>query len=68
MSILTRFDSSYEGLPAARFASAKEYDLFRQTLVEAGYSFKTKVVPPKGDRRAREIVVMLISTRAPDGA
>ena len=68
MSILTRFDSSYEGLPAARFDSAKEYDQFRRLVVEAGYSFKTKVVPPKGNRRSLEIVVMLISTRTPDGA
>ena len=66
-SILTRFDSSYEGLPAARFESAQEYEAFRLQVAGAGYSYKTKVVPAKAKRRPREIVLQLISTRASYG-
>lgn len=61
--LLTMFDSSYEGLPAARFGTAQECAAFQQELAKAGFSYKTKVVPPKGKRRAREMVVMLLSTR-----
>ena len=59
-SILERFDSDYEGLPAARVETSKAYEDICAQLVEGGYSFKTKVVPPKAKRYPRQIIVILV--------
>jgi hypothetical protein len=62
----TVFDSTYEGAPAIRLQSVREHELLSESLSEAGYSFRTKIIPPRGrtHRRPkgwpREIVVMLV--------
>lgn len=68
MGILQKFDSTYEGLPAARFGDIEEYNTFRLLLIRAEYSFKTKIVPPKKNRKPREIIIMLVGNSPPEAA
>lgn len=72
--MMTAFDSTYEGVPAIRISSVKEHELLCESLSEAGYSYRTKIIPPRGrtHRRPkgwpREIVVMLLGAGVSDGA
>lgn len=70
MSILTRFDTVYEGAPAVRVQSLQEHEDLRAALEGEGYSYRTKIVPPRGRThrrpkgRQREIVVILVKEHA----
>lgn len=64
-SIQTIFSSTYEGAPAARLQTLQEHEDLRHALSSAGYSYRTKIIPPRGRThrrpkgRPREIVVIL---------
>lgn len=66
MSILTSFDSQYEGAPAIRLQSLQEHESLRVALESEGHSYRTKIIPPRGRThrrpkgRPREIVVILV--------
>ena len=66
MSILTSFDSEYEGAPAIRLQSLQEHEDLCAALENEGHSYRTKIIPPRGRThrrpkgRPREIVVMLV--------
>lgn len=66
MNILTRFEAVYEGAPAVRLQTLREHEDLRAALESEGYSYRTKIVPPRGrtHRRPkglpREIVVILV--------
>jgi len=66
LSIATRFDGQYEGAPAIRLDTVREYEELRAALEAEGYSYRTKIIPPRGRThrrpkgRPREIVVMLV--------
>jgi predicted GIY-YIG superfamily endonuclease len=52
------FDSTYEGMRAARFKSASEAHNMEVSLKELKHSFKTKIVKHK--RRGNEFIVMIV--------
>ena len=58
LSIDNMFNSTYEGMRAARFKSASEAHNMEASLKELKHSFKTKIVKHK--RRGNEFVVMLV--------
>jgi hypothetical protein len=66
LSILTSFDDQYDGAPAVRLRSLREYEALRVALEREGHSYRTKIVPPRGRThrrpkgRLREIVVILV--------
>lgn len=66
LSILTSFDGEYEGAPAVRLQSLQEHEELRAALEGEGYSYRTKIIPPRGRThrrpkgRPREIVVILV--------
>ena len=66
MSILTNFDSEYEGSPAVRLQTLRQHEDLRIALEGEGHSYRTKIVPPRGRThrrpkgRPREIVVILV--------
>tara|TARA_R110000744_G_scaffold16766_2_gene45950 strand:- start:3524 stop:3733 length:210 start_codon:yes stop_codon:yes gene_type:complete len=64
--MLDKFDGDYKGFPAARFSNVTDYNTFRLLLIRAGYSFKTAIIPAKKNRRAREIIIMLLHTIPPE--
>jgi hypothetical protein len=72
LSILTRFDATYEGSPATRLQSVREHEGIRAALESEGHSYRTKIIPPRGRThrrpkgRPREIVVILVKERTND--
>jgi hypothetical protein len=72
-SIQTIFSSTYEGAPAVRLQTLKEHEDLRLTLERGGYSYRTKIVPPRGRThrrpkgRPREIVVILAQEHGHNG-
>ena len=57
-SIRTRFDSQYEGMPAARLRSSAETVALERTLREHRQSYQTRI--SKTRRSGREFVVLLL--------
>jgi|VirMetMinimDraft_7_1064189.scaffolds.fasta_scaffold01196_18 hypothetical protein len=64
--MLEQFSSTYDGLPAARFSTARECLKLEKQLAQAGHSFKTKIIPAKR-KRPREVIVILLGKGEPDG-
>jgi predicted GIY-YIG superfamily endonuclease len=58
LSLENMFDSTYEGMRAARFKSASEAHNMEVSLKELKHSFKTKIVKHK--RRGNEFIVMIV--------
>jgi hypothetical protein len=58
LSLENLFDSTYEGMRAARFKSASEAHNMETNLKWLNLSFKTKIVKHK--RRGNEFIVMLV--------
>jgi hypothetical protein len=58
LSLENLFDSTYEGMRAARFKSASEAHNMELSLRLAELSFKTKII--KNKRKGNEFVVMLV--------
>jgi hypothetical protein len=62
LSILNRFNSSYDGFQSAVFNNSTEYHNFATALKEAQVSFKTKITKHK--KRGREFVILLVNTQS----
>jgi hypothetical protein len=58
LSLENLFDSTYEGMRAARFKAASEAHNMETNLKWLNLSFKTKIVKHK--RRGNEFIVMLV--------
>tara|TARA_R110000822_G_scaffold139730_2_gene277309 strand:+ start:51 stop:248 length:198 start_codon:yes stop_codon:yes gene_type:complete len=58
LSLENLFDSTYEGMRAARFKSASEAYNMETNLKWLNLSFKTKIVKHK--RRGNEFIVLLV--------
>lgn len=58
LSLESQFDSTYEGMRAARFKAASEAHNMETNLKWLNLSFKTKIVKHK--RRGNEFIVMLV--------
>jgi len=52
------FPDLFEGFAVRRFVSLREYDNFRESLVERQVSFKTRVVARRN--RPRQFLVLLV--------
>jgi hypothetical protein len=60
LSIQTFFNSTYNGIPAARFKSAVETHNLEAALRREGQSFQTKIA--KSKKTGREFIVMLLDS------
>jgi len=58
-TLVKAFDCKYEELPAKKFNTTKTYHDFANELIEAGISFRVKILK-KTKRKPSSIIVMLL--------
>jgi hypothetical protein len=58
-TLLNTFNSSYDNLPATKFDTTRRYHEFANSLIDAGVSFRVRILK-RTRRKPSQIIVMLL--------